>query len=67
MRAITYKQDMIVMGGSIAYPLYRQAQYEVAWFGANFGVDTGIPEPGTWATLAAGLVALGVLMRRRTA
>jgi hypothetical protein len=63
--AITYQHNMIVTGGSIAYPSITQSQYGVAWIGANVGVvDTGVPEPGTWATLAAGLATLGAMLRR---
>ncbi|GAB4116886.1 MAG: hypothetical protein Fur0014_18710 [Rubrivivax sp.] len=41
----------------------------LSWLGANPGdhvrVLTAVPEPGTWATFAAGLVGIGWLLRRR--
>jgi hypothetical protein len=40
---------------------------DVAFIGANFGVETGVPEPGTRATLAASLATLGAKLRRRRA
>lgn len=44
-----------------AYPAFSLVQtYAIT-------VTAAVPEPGTWATVGAGLVAIGMLVRRRNA
>jgi hypothetical protein len=62
---ITYLQSEFTAGGTLSMPTSTGGAG--GYFGPNFTIGGGVPEPATWAFLIAGFGMVGAGMRRRSA